>query len=1252
MSVTQRKHGWKLRVGGETVRIAGDPPVQVEALTGWQTNVLEVTPFDEPGITPGTGVLLRFRDFGADEAWTQFSGEIDRVAATDEPHSVSLRCVGPMIRLKRVRTGAALDLSGMTDGEAVKAILDACDVPYVAGDIADAGYVLGDRVPVLWEPGTSGMDMIARLDDVFGMATREQPNGKVIRYRYELAPRAAQIRRTYEAGVSAKVYGITRNRGGADGIQNAWEVRGAEYVETSLYEECTLVPYASAARRNDRLGGSAGVSTYQDDIIQDADLAAAVCKRLMRWFNREPDEITVEAENDPDVMPGAVIGVIDSAWGVDLPVEKPYTVMTVDRAGSTMTLGCVGGASGDVGAIEQGYEQTCNETVTEVPEEDLPPDTGYEDPDPDTYDAGPPETPPEPVLADVPSNDALGDCGDPYAPGAATWFRLSAGTWGCVGSGGSCAEIALQTASATLWANAADPLDSDQDAYAPAPLKVQVSGEFWFSTAAGGDPQLGIGLEDWDGYGGAGDRARVTINSTLAYGVSLQTEESAITSPGGYATHPGCVAGVVANNGSANFYQRVPSRGVWHPFTVTFDETASPARVVVTIDGYTEYVSDERCTPVTSSCGTAHPNGHRLYLAGVENVRTTNLTTDPPVKVRNLSVYGMAWDGGGVELPETCAPNPGYTPSPGVEGCAPELALCDCAVDTLAGDYLRDATVGGGGWSQDGTVFSATSADAVATVNLNGVQTSANDLDIGAPAVAVIEGEFRFGTAAAGNNASFVVRAEPTGATALTRRGPSARFYAADHTNVATYGFGAVLDTETSETGQSTAELTHPLCPWSATGQANGRWNLKGAGAALDTWHTFRVEFDEATQPQRTTVTLDSSTEYVEDVWYEPGSCTAASGHPGTVCAHDGHRLQVEFFATGGTYGTITAEGTLGATDYFTGTSGGNVGGTSEEKTFNGPYGLAELSDGRIVVTNVLSLCVAVFDPANQYYRDWSATWTIGTATYPFGVAVIDDEIYVALQDGKIRKYDASGTFLTTLTGQTSGRRLAAGPDGYLYLAQADTLNRVRVIDPVGNTVVRTIGSSGTGNGQFGTAGPGGIAFDADGQVYVADTTGQRINVYSSTGTYVTHWGTAGSGAGQFDSPRGIAIRGETVFVVNLNTTTNQLSKVQMFGLDGTYKQEWVGSTNPVSPPTSTSKFDYPTSVWVSGDLVYVTDGYGGIGETGRNEVRVLTSTAPVPDAPLGQVRNLKVGYVDGTNTCTRNPEYVAGETGGVSPWA
>ncbi|MEO5616742.1 MAG: SdrD B-like domain-containing protein, partial [Candidatus Eisenbacteria bacterium] len=121
-------------------------------------------------------------------------------------------------------------------------------------------------------------------------------------------------------------------------------------------------------------------------------------------------------------------------------------------------------------------------------------------------------------------------------------------------------------------------------------------------------------------------------------------------------------------------------------------------------------------------------------------------------------------------------------------------------------------------------------------------------------------------------------------------------------------------------------------------------------------------------------------------------------------------------------------------------------------------------------------------------------------------------------------------------------------------------------------------GTAGTGNGQF--SDPAGVAVDASGNVYVADTGNNRIQKFSSAGVYVTQWGTAGAGNGQFSGPFGIAVAGGSVYVVDTGN-----NRVQVFSTAGAYLTQW-GSAG-----TGNGQFQQPLCVAVNGSGdVYVTD--------------------------------------------------------------
>ncbi len=175
--------------------------------------------------------------------------------------------------------------------------------------------------------------------------------------------------------------------------------------------------------------------------------------------------------------------------------------------------------------------------------------------------------------------------------------------------------------------------------------------------------------------------------------------------------------------------------------------------------------------------------------------------------------------------------------------------------------------------------------------------------------------------------------------------------------------------------------------------------------------------------------------------------------------------------------------------------------------------------------------------PEDRVYREIAAERTLGEVAGmigPRGIALDEDgTIYVADTDrSRIALFSAQGEFLRSIgdpaTAPTgAGLRqpwsLDVGPDGLIYVA--DTWNnRVAVLTREG-ALVRAWGHEGVPASDPSPEamwGPRDLKIGPDGLVYVADTGGKRIRVYTPEGSWVRDIGSGGAGLGQVDEPVGL----------------------------------------------------------------------------------------------------------------------------------
>jgi uncharacterized protein (TIGR03663 family) len=198
----------------------------------------------------------------------------------------------------------------------------------------------------------------------------------------------------------------------------------------------------------------------------------------------------------------------------------------------------------------------------------------------------------------------------------------------------------------------------------------------------------------------------------------------------------------------------------------------------------------------------------------------------------------------------------------------------------------------------------------------------------------------------------------------------------------------------------------------------------------------------------------------------------------------------------------------------------------------------------------------------------------------------------VAVQDTSARDYPSEAVELPpgrSFGGSGGGpgqlsepRGLAADAKGNLYVADSKN-SRIAVFDGSG-AFLRSIGSRGDADGQLNE--PSGVAVGPDGQIYVADTWNHRVARFGPNGEWRGQWKDPDRG---FFGPRAAVLSGGSLYVVD---TGNK--RIVRFDGEGNVTGSWGGAGN------GPGQFVEPVGIAADGGgRLYVAD-------TGNHRVQVL----------------------------------------------
>ena len=261
-------------------------------------------------------------------------------------------------------------------------------------------------------------------------------------------------------------------------------------------------------------------------------------------------------------------------------------------------------------------------------------------------------------------------------------------------------------------------------------------------------------------------------------------------------------------------------------------------------------------------------------------------------------------------------------------------------------------------------------------------------------------------------------------------------------------------------------------------------------------------------------------------------------------------------------------------------------------------------------------------------------TGRLGPLVAPGAVSTVAGTGVAAYTDGKVTRVsspsalavDIHGTVYIADTGNHSIRKLAT--DGTM-----STLAGHIVVDAEG--VSKPVAGYADGQGTAASFNlPEGIALDAKGNVYVADTGNHRIRMITPGGEVSTLAGngTAGFGddanspmAAMFNEPRGIAVEsnGSAIYVADFNNhVVRKITADGVATLAGS-----AGLAGSANGNSTAARFRFPLGLALSGSgSLYVTD-YGDHWES-NNKIRRIAVSSGVVSTFAGQGQ---AGMLDGT---------------------
>ena len=220
----------------------------------------------------------------------------------------------------------------------------------------------------------------------------------------------------------------------------------------------------------------------------------------------------------------------------------------------------------------------------------------------------------------------------------------------------------------------------------------------------------------------------------------------------------------------------------------------------------------------------------------------------------------------------------------------------------------------------------------------------------------------------------------------------------------------------------------------------------------------------------------------------------------------------------------------------------------------NQPYGIALDSQGKLYIADQKVGAIFIFDTTGDSRSvDMIKNGVHAHFTRIIGLAIDDnDRLFVSdpgLRHILVFNKDHKAEDVITEGLASPGGLAIDTKNRFLYVADVD-LDQVLVYDADTLKPLRKIGTTGH-NHELTTPGdfskPGGLAVDGEGNLYVADTMNNRVEIFDADGQFISTFGRAGDGPGYFARPKGVALDSDG----HIWVADGMQDRVQVFNKEG-----------------------------------------------------------------------------------------------------